>query len=443
MPNDSKIETDSNDNIVLKLASGETVTVKANDVEFDQDLVPETDGEGELGTPSKSWGAANMEQATIGGVRTSRDTDATFYVDEASGDDTDDGTTAATAFASYERAFEEVGRFTDANVEIRQIGDYNSEVVVQGRSAANQVDTRDATIKIIGDSELDGQSASPSEMESINADLKILASPGVVVEWLHTNGRVWLFGSSPFYLRGCTLGSDGVAFVYNKSSHGTVYNCDFDPQSQDPIIGVFCAAGGVTEIGGGTTFTNWDPNANDFFKTDGGIVLDDDWEGSGGYKESDVGRSGISMPLGGFTLGYPTVDRGLRGKPLREVGGETDASAGDIRAANGASIQARNNADNGDFGITFNSNDELEATASVVPDAAGFRTVGTAATHFDEMHATDFVSHSPEPRDVQAARESLASYIEDGYGSMNVAEMVANLIAVVRTQQQEIEDLRQ
>jgi len=292
---------------------------------------------------------ANIQELSIDGTQVTRSNDVTLYVDESNGDDNNDGTSKSEAFASYERAFEEVARFTESHVEIRQIGDYNSEVVVQGRFAANQVDTRGATIKIIGDSELGGQSASPSEMESINADLKILASSGVVVEWLHTNGRVWVLGSAPFYIRGCKFGSGGTAFFYNKSSHGTIYNCDFDPQSQDPIIGVFCAVGGVTEIGGGTTFTNWDPNANDFFKTDGGIVLDDDWEGSGGYKESDVSRSGISMPHGGFTLGYPTVDRGLRGKPIHELREVSNASAGDLSSGEWAFDDNRGGRGNGSW----------------------------------------------------------------------------------------------
>jgi len=90
---------------------------------------------------------------------------------------------------------------------------------------------------------------------------------------------------------------------------------------------------------------------------------------------------------------------------------------------------------------TFNGG--VTAGSDITPDAAGTRSVGTPTAHFNEMHATDFISHSPEPRDVKAARDSLTSYEDRGYGSMNVAEMVADLVTVVQQQQREIERLRQ
>jgi len=445
MPNDSKIETDSNDNIVLKLASGETVTVKASDVEFDQDLVPETDGDGNVGTPSKSWGAANMEQATIGGVRISRDTDATFYVDEANGSDDNDGTSKSEAFASYERALEGVPRFNDsAGILIEQIGDYSGGVTINHRHFGDQSPTvRGTGIRIVGESRTDGQGGTdPSNIETINGDFVVHGGSGIQLYRLHLNGRVSFFGMPHGIVTNCKLGSDGQIFLRNFGGVLKVNKCGLDPQGQDPLVGIQSVSGGRT-VTNNITYQNWDPLANTFLSGIEGIVLDGDMFRGRDYDDTEVSRAGIVFPSTEFALAAPTNDLDLRGRTLPGVGGKLDASTGDIRAANGASIQARNAADDGDFGLTFTSDDELEASAPVVPDAAGTRTVGTAATHFNEMHATDFISHSPEPRDVQAARESLASYTEDGYGSMNVAEMVANLIAVVRTQQQEIEDLRQ
>jgi hypothetical protein len=65
MANNSKIKTDSNDNIILELASGEAVTVTASNVAFDQSLVPETDGDGNVGRPSKPWGAVDANDLVV------------------------------------------------------------------------------------------------------------------------------------------------------------------------------------------------------------------------------------------------------------------------------------------------------------------------------------------------------------------------------------------
>jgi len=375
------------------------------------------------------------------GVLLSRDADATFYVDEANGNDTNDGTTASSAFASYERALEEVARFTDGIIQIRQIGDYNSEVKVQGRFAGPQ-SARDIHIEILGDSEKDGRYTDASNMESINATVRLYASTGINLNNLHLNGRVWIQGVAPFQLGRCKLGSDGTLFVYCKGSQGDLAKCGFDPQSQDPDFGVVAFGSAVVGVGGNTTFDNWDPSTKDTFFGNAGIVFDDEWEDGNEYKEGDLGRRGNVFPTDGFVLGAPAIDRGLRGKPLTEVGGETDAANGDVRAANGASIQARNAADTADFGITFNANDKVETSASVVPDAAGTKDVGTSTTHFNEMHAADFISHSPSPRDSRVAWQTLDDYTEHGYGSMNMAEMIANLITVVDEQQAQIEELR-
>lgn len=85
-----------------------------------------------------------------------------------------------------------------------------------------------------------------------------------------------------------------------------------------------------------------------------------------------------------------------------------------------------------DGGITMGGN--------ILPDANATRSVGTAATHFNEMHATSFITHSPEPRSLAAAVESIRSYARD-YGSMDMAEMIADLVTVVQEQQLMLEEI--
>ena len=301
------------------------------------------------------------------GVSLSTEASATFYVDEANGSDSNDGTTASSAFASYERAFEEVSRFTEANIEIRQIGDYNSKVILQGRFAGAETEFRDSHIKIVGDSEADAQTNTISEMESVNADFKMYGCVGVGIESLHLNGRPAVHGCIHVNFENCKLGSDGTVFLYSKGSTATTVECELDPQSQNPDYGFYAISKSHIGVGSGTTFQNWDPNASGkaLLFSNNSVIFDGEWENGNSYKESDVNREGPMIPTEGITLGHPSLDRGLRGKPLTEVGGETDASSGDIRAANGASIQARNSTDDGDFGITFTSSDTVSIDTDI------------------------------------------------------------------------------
>lgn len=84
--------------------------------------------------------------------------------------------------------------------------------------------------------------------------------------------------------------------------------------------------------------------------------------------------------------------------------------------------------------------DVIVQNGNVIPDAAGNRQVGTSSTHFSEMHAGEFTTHSPDPRDWPEALETIKEYAAD-YGSMNMGEMVANLVTVVEEQQKRIEQL--
>jgi len=82
MPDNSTIRTDSDDNIIIELASGETVIVKPSDIAFEQDLSPETDGEEELGSPSKSWGALYADEVAVAGGKIGRTIDGQIPVSQ-------------------------------------------------------------------------------------------------------------------------------------------------------------------------------------------------------------------------------------------------------------------------------------------------------------------------------------------------------------------------
>lgn len=76
----------------------------------------------------------------------------------------------------------------------------------------------------------------------------------------------------------------------------------------------------------------------------------------------------------------------------------------------------------------------------VVPGSAGTRNIGTASLYFNEMHATAFQTHSPEPRDFDTAMESVRQYASE-FGSMEIGEQVADLVTVINRQQDKIEQL--
>lgn len=82
MPDDSTIRTDSDDNIIIELASGETVTIRPDEVEVEQDLVSETDGEGDLGSPAKSWRALYADEVVVPGGRIGRTIDGQLPVSQ-------------------------------------------------------------------------------------------------------------------------------------------------------------------------------------------------------------------------------------------------------------------------------------------------------------------------------------------------------------------------
>jgi len=93
MPNDSKIETDSNDNIVLKLASGETVVIDSNGLRaggINLGAGAEDDGDALAASLAASGGltfvsgAIAVEPADFAGALLSDDGSDNLAVDESS-----------------------------------------------------------------------------------------------------------------------------------------------------------------------------------------------------------------------------------------------------------------------------------------------------------------------------------------------------------------------
>ena len=82
MPDNSRVRTDSDDNIIIELASGETMTMKPDEIAVEQDLVPETDGEGALGSPSKYWRALYADEVVVPGGRIGRTIDGQIPVSQ-------------------------------------------------------------------------------------------------------------------------------------------------------------------------------------------------------------------------------------------------------------------------------------------------------------------------------------------------------------------------
>jgi len=350
----SKIETDSNDNIILELASGETVTVKASDVEFDQDLVPKTDSDGNVGTPSKSWGDANIDRATIGGVKTSRDTDVVFYVDQANGDDDNGGQSASDAFASYPRALEELPRFGDAQVQIRQIGDYstptNTPLKITNRSGAIYQDG-EFSLEILGDSELGAVGDDdPAGMEQFDGNIHIEGVSGVNIKFLEFDGMPWVTSSIGITFYSCYMYGSNYAFAYLRSGEiNLVYNI-YDGQVNDPNIGFSCLRNGRMQVEGGE-IRNWDYQNNVAYQAFNGGKIIDDFDD----KYPDANRTGDIVPSDGRGISDEAFDRDLDGKDL------TDGSNTVYSGANGYVPQAILERDS----LTVNANDGLTGGGTV------------------------------------------------------------------------------
>ena len=127
-------------------------------------------------------GSIDTEELSVADIPVTNSSSATYYVDQANGDDTNDGTSKSEAFETYERALEEVPRFPDKQVTIRQIGDYsmppNTPLKITNRSGAIFQDG-EFSLEILGDSELgavDGNDQ--SNMETFDGNIHIEGTNG-------------------------------------------------------------------------------------------------------------------------------------------------------------------------------------------------------------------------------------------------------------------------
>jgi len=99
--------------------------------------------------------------------------------------------------------------------------------------------------------------------------------------------------------------------------------------------------------------------------------------------------------------------------------------------------------------LTFSSaqtfNGGVTMGSDITPDSAGGRNVGTSSTFFNEMHATNFVTHSPEisKEQVNTSKQRIQEYVDQGGGSMNIGEMVAEMANVIKHQEQKIDKLQE
>lgn len=122
----------------------------------------------------------------------------------------------------------------------------------------------------------------------------------------------------------------------------------------------------------------------------------------------------------------------------------TDSSSGDalkfmltssgefsIRASDSSAATTRNliNIDPSQDRVVYGSN--------IIPSSVGSFDVGTSSDYFNEMHATNFITHSPEPRTYTEAWVSINEY--EG-GSMQIEEKLADVMEVVKEQKKTIEN---
>ena len=284
------------------------------------------------GSDITNVGNLDADNIRSGGVETSRDADVVFYVDQANGDDSNDGKSASAAFASYERALEELPRFPDGQVQIRQIGDYstptNTPLKITNRSGALYQDG-EFSLEILGDSELGAVGDDdPASMERFDGNIHIEGVSGVNIKFLEFDGMPWVTSSIGVTFFSCYMYGAGYAFAYLRSGEvNLIYNI-YDGQVNDPNIGFSCLRNGRMQVEGGE-IRNWDYQNNVAYQAfNGGKIIDgfDD-------KSPDANRSGDIVPVDGRGISDEAFDRDLDGKDLID-GSNTiyDGTSGQVGA---------------------------------------------------------------------------------------------------------------
>ena len=269
------------------------------------------------GSDIRNVGNLDAENVSSGGLQTSRDADVTFYVDQANGDDANDGKSAASAFASYPRALEEAPRFADSRVQIRQIGDYstptNTPLKITNRSGAIYQNGY-FSLEILGDSQLDPLNGNgPTDMETFDGNIHIEGCTGINIKNLNWDGEPFVMSSSGITVYNCYMEGFSFHFAYLRSGEvNLIYNV-YDGQSNDPNTGFSCLRNGRMQIEGGE-IRNWDYQNNVAYQAfNGGKIIDgfDD-------KYPDANRSGDIVPSDGRGISDEAFDRDLDGKDLTD-----------------------------------------------------------------------------------------------------------------------------
>jgi len=306
------------------------------------------------GSDITNVGNLDAESANIDGLKTSRDADVVFYVDQANGDDSNDGKSASAAFASYPRALEELPRFGDKQVQIRQIGDYstptNTPLKITNRSGAIYQDG-EFSLEIVGDSELGAVGDDdPAGMEQFDGNIHIEGVNGVNIKFLEFDGMPWVTSSIGITFFSCYMYGAGYAFAYLRSGEiNLIYNI-YDGQVNDPNIGFSCLRNGRMQVEGGE-IRNWDYQNNVAYQAFNGGKIIDDFDD----KYPDANRTGDIVPSDGRGISDEAFDRNLDGKDL------TDGTKTVYDGANGYVPQAILERDS----LTVNASDGLTGGGSV------------------------------------------------------------------------------
>lgn len=239
----------------------------------------------------------------------------------------------------------------------------------------------------------------------------------------------------------------------SSDDHHTRYD---DQETRDAVAAQLVAGTDITlsrdtsnntlEIASGAAFTDEDAQDAVGGITDTSLAYDDAAP-SLGVATDGVGTDELDESA---SYTFTTVQRIERGEPssgavsLLEL---TDTSTNDdFRATlTSAGVFVLSTADSSSGTTTSHFRLDPAATettvgATIVPNTNATHQIGTASLHFNEMHATQFITHSPEARSPETAWASLDDYES---GSMEIEEKVADLIAVVKEQRAEIETLRE
>jgi len=278
----------------------------------------------------------STEQATIDGVRTAQSS-VEFYVDQSNGSDSNDGTSASSAFETYERALQEAPRFPGEEVKIRQIGDYTPEsgfVEVRNKKGTIQKDGV-FSLTIIGDSDNGASNGNdPSTMETFDGRFHLEGLNGFKLQSLNVTGIVWTLSCPALTVYDCYI--EGFwTFVYQRSGQLNLVANVFDGQANDPTYGIYALRNGQVLVNQGNEFRNWDQQNKTAYFAFAGAVIVDGLQG----KYPNAGRTGITIPSGGRGIADEGFDRDLEGKDLTNAG-LIDAEELDSKVEDGNRVKA-------------------------------------------------------------------------------------------------------